>query len=60
MTVAVGALKVEVIKLAPNRHHSFGQRGGALGARMNLFDRFARVVKVISSKIVHTCLQNKL
>lgn len=44
----MGALKVEVIRSArSNKPHSLGNRGGALGARMNLFDRFARVVKVI-------------
>ncbi|KAF3451022.1 hypothetical protein FNV43_RR07111 [Rhamnella rubrinervis] len=49
----VGALKVEAIKLAAsNRRHSFRQRGGALGARMNLFDRFARVVKSYANALV--------
>lgn len=52
MFVAVGGLKVEVIRSAPsNKPHSSRQRGGALGARMNLFDRFARVVKVVPSVI---------
>ena len=31
-----------------NRSHG-GRPGGALGAHMNLFDRFARVVKVVLS-----------
>lgn len=49
----VGALKVEVIKSAPsNKPHSFRQRSGALGARMNLFDRFARVVKSYANAII--------
>ncbi|KAL6210868.1 hypothetical protein ACLB2K_016098 [Fragaria x ananassa] len=49
----VGALKVEVIRVAPSskRHYS-RQRGGAFGARMNLFDRFSRVVKSYANAII--------
>ncbi|BFG15855.1 membrane-associated 30 kDa protein chloroplastic [Prunus yedoensis var. nudiflora] len=51
----VGALKVEVIRVAPsNRPHYSRQRGGALGARMNLFDRFARVVKSYANALIST------
>ncbi|KAH7547570.1 membrane-associated 30 kDa protein, chloroplastic [Ziziphus jujuba] len=49
----VGALKVELIRLSPsNGQHSFRQRGGALGAQMNLFDRFARVVKSYANALI--------
>ncbi|KAL6214443.1 hypothetical protein ACLB2K_013877 [Fragaria x ananassa] len=49
----VGALKVEVIRVAPsNKRHYSRQRGGALGARMNLFDRFSRVVKSYANAII--------
>ncbi|KAK8972438.1 hypothetical protein V6N11_018626 [Hibiscus sabdariffa] len=41
----VAALKVTSIRAVPGGSHSHGQGGGALGTRMNLFDRFARVVK---------------
>lgn len=37
---------VEVLKLSAMRIAKPVRGGGALGARMNLFDRFARVVKV--------------
>ncbi|CAL2229784.1 unnamed protein product [Prunus armeniaca] len=51
----VGPLKVEVIRVAPsNRPHYSRQRGGALGARMNLFDRFARVVKSYANALLST------
>ncbi|BBN70483.1 plastid transcriptionally active 4 [Prunus dulcis] len=51
----VEALKVEVIRVAPsNRPHYSRQRGGALGARMNLFDRFARVVKSYANALIST------
>ncbi|KAL5576237.1 hypothetical protein UlMin_017936 [Ulmus minor] len=49
----VGALKVEVIRSASSKRlHSFRHRGGALGARMNLFDRFSRVVKSYANAII--------
>ncbi|KAF9680242.1 hypothetical protein SADUNF_Sadunf06G0101000 [Salix dunnii] len=45
----VEALKVTRIRTGLcTRSHCYGQGGGALGTRMNLFDRFARVVKVRS------------
>ncbi|XP_062007364.1 membrane-associated 30 kDa protein, chloroplastic-like isoform X2 [Rosa rugosa] len=48
-----GALRVEVIRVAPSyKRHKFRQRGGALGARMNLFDRFARVLKSYANAII--------
>ncbi|KAM1635185.1 hypothetical protein ACFX1S_013342 [Malus domestica] len=51
----VEALKVEVIRVAPSsRPHYSRQRGGALGARMNLFDRFARVVKSYANALIST------
>lgn len=37
---------MEVLKLRVMRIAKPARGGGALGARMNLFDRFARVVKV--------------
>ncbi|XP_048427427.1 membrane-associated 30 kDa protein, chloroplastic-like isoform X2 [Pyrus x bretschneideri] len=52
---SVEALKVEVIRVAPSsRPHYSRQRGGALGARMNLFDRFARVVKSYANALIST------
>ncbi|CAN6707268.1 unnamed protein product [Malus baccata var. baccata] len=51
----VGALKVEVIRVAPSSRPQYSrQRGGALGARMNLFDRFARVIKSYANALVST------
>lgn len=46
----VGALKVSIVP--PKRAQCSRQGGGALGARMNLFDRFARVVKSYANAIV--------
>ncbi|XP_004305909.1 PREDICTED: membrane-associated 30 kDa protein, chloroplastic-like [Fragaria vesca subsp. vesca] len=49
----VGALKVEVIRVASScKRHLSRQRGGALRARMNLFDRFSRVVKSYANAII--------
>lgn len=45
--IAVGALKatgIHTLRIKPLKFSRHG--GGALGARMNLFDRLARVVKV--------------
>lgn len=39
-------VKVVGVRIAASNHSRCRQRGGALGAGMNLFDRFARVVKV--------------
>ncbi|KAM6572765.1 hypothetical protein CsatA_016845 [Cannabis sativa] len=44
----VGAFKVEVVKSV----RSNKIRGGALGARMNLFDWFARVVKSYANAVI--------
>ncbi|XP_022723054.1 membrane-associated 30 kDa protein, chloroplastic-like isoform X2 [Durio zibethinus] len=41
----VAALKITSISILPGRSHCHRQGGGALGTRMSLFDRFARVVK---------------
>ncbi|XP_068333533.1 membrane-associated protein VIPP1, chloroplastic-like isoform X3 [Pyrus communis] len=42
-------------RVAPSsRPHYSRQRGGALGARMNLFDRFARVVKSYANALIST------
>ncbi|OMP03883.1 PspA/IM30 [Corchorus olitorius] len=49
--VNVAALKVSRISL-PGRSHCYRQPGGALGTRMNLFDRFARVVKSYANSIL--------
>ncbi|KAG5530519.1 hypothetical protein RHGRI_025459 [Rhododendron griersonianum] len=47
----VGAFKVSRIKLAPsNLSIRSRQRGNALVTRMSLFDRFARVAKVLASQ----------
>lgn len=44
----MGALKVRGIRIArSSTYRCNGHGGGALGTQMNLFDRFARVVKVI-------------
>ena len=44
---AVGALRVTQLRVARSKRvDSHRKGGGALGTRMNLFDRFARVVKV--------------
>ncbi|KAF8402309.1 hypothetical protein HHK36_013263 [Tetracentron sinense] len=49
----VGALKVPGIRIShTNRSRCSGHGGGALGTRMNLFDRFARVVKSYANAIV--------
>nr|XP_011465137.1 PREDICTED: membrane-associated protein VIPP1, chloroplastic-like [Fragaria vesca subsp. vesca] len=49
----VGALKVEMIRVAPSyKRHNFRQRGGALGACMNLFGRTARVLKSYVNAII--------
>lgn len=47
LLLIVEALKVTRISIAHStRSHCYRQGGGALNTRMNLFDRFARVVKV--------------
>ncbi|XAR65800.1 hypothetical protein NMG60_11011748 [Bertholletia excelsa] len=49
----VGALTVSRIRLThSNRPGCNGLGGGALGARMNLFDRFARVIKSYANAII--------
>ncbi|KAI4334622.1 hypothetical protein L6164_019287 [Bauhinia variegata] len=49
----VEVLKVKGLSIAnPKRTSCSRQRGGALGASMNLFDRFARVVKSYANAIV--------
>ncbi|KAK9292883.1 hypothetical protein L1049_020864 [Liquidambar formosana] len=49
----VGALKVTGIRIAqPNRSRCNGHGGGALGSQMNLFDRFARVIKSYANAII--------
>ncbi|KAB5552371.1 hypothetical protein DKX38_009682 [Salix brachista] len=49
----VEALKVTRIRTGLcTRSHCYGQGGGALGTRMNLFDRFARVVKSYANAII--------
>lgn len=51
----VGALKVTVIQISNSNRPKCGrQGGGALGAQMNLFDRFARVVKSYANAIIST------
>ncbi|KAG6769770.1 hypothetical protein POTOM_025432 [Populus tomentosa] len=49
----VEALKITRIRTGlSTRSHCYGQGGGALGTRMNLFDRFARVVKSYANAIL--------
>ncbi|XP_077253103.1 membrane-associated protein VIPP1, chloroplastic-like isoform X2 [Tasmannia lanceolata] len=51
----VGSLKAVWIHTSiSNKHRHGGDRGGALGARMNLFDRFARVIKSYANAIIST------
>ncbi|KAK8466544.1 hypothetical protein PHAVU_008G099200 [Phaseolus vulgaris] len=47
-----GAGGVEVLKLSAMRIAKPVRGGGALGARMNLFDRFARVVKSYANAVI--------
>ena len=47
VSLTVGGLKTKGLKLSTsNNRLRCGGRGGALGTQMNLFDRFARVIKV--------------
>ncbi|KAK8999465.1 hypothetical protein V6N11_070629 [Hibiscus sabdariffa] len=48
----VVALKATSIRTLPGRSHCHRQGEGALGTRMNLFDRFARVVKSYANSIL--------
>lgn len=49
----VGALKVRGIRIArSSTYRCNGHGGGALGTQMNLFDRFARVVKSYANAIL--------
>uniref|UniRef100_A0A2N9HQZ4 PspA/IM30 family protein n=1 Tax=Fagus sylvatica TaxID=28930 RepID=A0A2N9HQZ4_FAGSY len=45
-------VKVVGVRIAASNHSRCRQRGGALGAGMNLFDRFARVVKSYANAII--------
>lgn len=50
-----GISKFRGIQLTlPDRYRCNGHGGGALGIRMNLFDRFARVVKSYANAIIST------
>ncbi|QCE11652.1 membrane-associated 30 kDa protein, chloroplastic isoform X1 [Vigna unguiculata] len=49
-----GAGGVEALKVSAMRIAKPVRGGGALGARMNLFDRFARVVKSYANAIIST------
>lgn len=50
---AAGAFRIMHVKIAPSsRSQCSRQRGGTLGTRMNLFDRFARVVKSYANAVV--------
>ncbi|KAL1078075.1 hypothetical protein V6Z11_D10G138000 [Gossypium hirsutum] len=46
------SLKLTSLRSVPGRSHCYRQRGGALGTRMNLFDRFARVVKSYANALL--------
>ncbi|KAJ0092411.1 hypothetical protein Patl1_26640 [Pistacia atlantica] len=49
----VGALRVTSLRIAhSSRSHCYRHGGGALGTRMNLFDRFARVVKSYANALI--------
>ncbi|KAE8713567.1 Membrane-associated 30 kDa protein [Hibiscus syriacus] len=48
----VAALKLSSIRTLPGRSHCHRQGNGALGTRMNLFDRFARVVKSYANALI--------
>ncbi|KAM3283111.1 membrane-associated protein VIPP1, chloroplastic [Capsicum chacoense] len=48
----VGAVKLAGLQLCCNRSRCNSHGGGALGARMNLFDRFARVVKSYANALI--------
>ncbi|KAE8691998.1 Membrane-associated 30 kDa protein [Hibiscus syriacus] len=48
----VASLKTSSIRTLPGRSHRYRQGGGALGTRMNLFDRFARVVKSYANALL--------
>ncbi|XP_017646677.2 membrane-associated 30 kDa protein, chloroplastic [Gossypium arboreum] len=48
----VASLKLTRLRSVPGRSHCYRQRGGALGTRMNLFDRFARVVKSYANALL--------
>ncbi|KAG8655407.1 probable membrane-associated 30 kDa protein, chloroplastic [Manihot esculenta] len=48
----VEALKVRIKTNPSSRSQCYRQGGGALGTRMNLFDRFARVVKSYANAIL--------
>ncbi|KAK9082729.1 hypothetical protein Scep_029200 [Stephania cephalantha] len=49
----VGSLKISRIQVGRStRNRCNGHGGGALGAQMNLFDRFARVIKSYANAIV--------
>lgn len=51
----VGAVKLAGLQLThSNRSRCNSHGGGALGARMNLFDRFARVVKSYANALIST------
>ncbi|XP_030528036.1 membrane-associated 30 kDa protein, chloroplastic-like [Rhodamnia argentea] len=51
----VGALRVTKLRIARCKGSDCQRRsGGALGARMNLFDRFARVVKSYANAVIST------
>ncbi|KAF5194795.1 Membrane-associated protein vipp1 protein [Thalictrum thalictroides] len=47
-----GVLKMSVSPTPPKRFVCNGYGGGALGTRMNLFDRFARVVKSYANALI--------
>ncbi|KAF3680261.1 hypothetical protein BC332_29779 [Capsicum chinense] len=48
----VGAVKLAGLQLRCNRSRCNSHGGGAVGARMNLFDRFARVVKSYANALI--------
>ncbi|KAK2989370.1 hypothetical protein RJ640_007769, partial [Escallonia rubra] len=51
--LAVGALKVTLVKITLSGQSQCSRQGGAaLGARMNLFDRFARVAKSYANALI--------
>ncbi|KAA3484328.1 membrane-associated 30 kDa protein, chloroplastic-like [Gossypium australe] len=52
VAVEVAALKITSIRTLPGGSHSRRGGAGAIGTRMNLFDRFARVVKSYANALL--------
>ncbi|KAF6138062.1 hypothetical protein GIB67_042967 [Kingdonia uniflora] len=51
---SLGSLEVSRLRISLNTTKCNGYGGGALGSQMNLFDRFARVIKSYANALVST------